>query len=142
MHAGCYLEALPIQRRCTSFRQRKYLSDKEEGDQHYLATIEKKVQTKSGTGRGKEDFIYYGAIRTEDLDRFQRFQANLCTDHETNIVSEQEKIQAHLKAVQPLLSKFKNILINELLDRLSFIRDILHHIDLVLGASLPNLPPL
>ena len=43
-------------------------------------------------------------------------------------------------AVQPLLKEFEELFPDELLARLPLMHDIQHHIDLVLTASLPNLP--
>lgn len=43
-------------------------------------------------------------------------------------------------AVQNLLQKFQDLMPKELPDKLSPMRTVQHHIDLISGASLPNLP--
>ena len=45
-----------------------------------------------------------------------------------------------LEGMKPLLTKFDEIIPNELLGRLPSMRDIKHQINLISGASLPNPP--
>jgi hypothetical protein len=42
------------------------------------------------------------------------------------------------KEVQELLDNFSDIVVNEMPNSLPPIRSISHHIDLILGSSLPN----
>ena len=42
--------------------------------------------------------------------------------------------------VKEILQEFSGIMLEDHLERLSLMRDIQHHIDLILNASLPNLP--
>lgn len=56
------------------------------------------------------------------------------------LVAEKGEIQGHPKVVQPLLVEFNNILLEELLDGLPLMQNIQHHINLICGANLPNLP--
>lgn len=44
------------------------------------------------------------------------------------------------KEVQPQFKDFKEFVSNDLVNCLSLMRDIQHHIGFILGASLPNLP--
>jgi len=42
--------------------------------------------------------------------------------------------------IKPILKEFQRIVHDELLDKLPSLRNIQYHIDLIPGASLPNLP--
>lgn len=44
------------------------------------------------------------------------------------------------EGVQSLLDKFRELVADDLLQSLPPVRNIQHQIDLILGASLPNLP--
>lgn len=44
------------------------------------------------------------------------------------------------EGVQSLLDKFRELVADDLLQSLPSMRNIQHQIDLILGASLPNLP--
>ncbi len=60
----------------------------------------------------------------------------------TLVVKGEESVQnaAILRVEQPLEEEFKDLAPVELLTGLPPMRDIQHHIDLVLDAILPNLP--
>ena len=56
------------------------------------------------------------------------------------IVDEEKKAEEVPGNVKELLEEFREVLPDDLLDGLPPMRDIQHHIDLIPGASLPNLP--
>ena len=54
--------------------------------------------------------------------------------------SSEEETQDLPSEVVPILKEFAQVFLDELPDRLPPMRDIQHAIDLVPGATLPNLP--
>ena len=53
---------------------------------------------------------------------------------------EEKKTVEHPAEVKEILEEFSSIMQKDLPKGLPPIRDVQHHIDLILGASLPNLP--
>ncbi|XP_038976596.1 uncharacterized protein LOC113461736 [Phoenix dactylifera] len=110
---------------------------------HNIAIVPTKESNKISKAAGMEGKSFLTLSRSEN-----DFEAAAKGSQEVHVVvvkalvvnSEKEEGKEVPREVQQLLEEFKEFVAEDLPNQLPPMRDIQHHIDLIPGASLPNLP--
>ena len=119
-------------------RKNTYQFEKE-GMRYTLLPIVEKNQTKASKMEGR-NFLTITHKHTEFVRECRDTQEVHLLIVKGESVSEPLKVNQIPMEMQGLLEEFNDVVPKELPNELPPMRDIRHHIDLILGASLPNLP--
>ena len=119
-------------------RKNTYQLEKE-GVRYTLLPIVEKNQTKAFEVE-RRNFLTITHKHTEFVRECRDTQEVYLLVVKGESVSEPLKVNQIPMEVQRLLEEFHDVVLKELPNEIPPMRDIQHHIDLILGANLPNLP--